>query len=348
MIATTRTPSPPAASHNPYLRFEWSTLNSSRASSVILLALLVLLSLAAEVSARFAFPKISRIRQRIETEREIARHLKSEPQKPAIFVIGNSLFERGVDINSLQTQLSDYKVVRFVMSDTSYFDWYYGLKRLFSEGARPQAVILGLTARQLLTNRIEGSLSTNLLIRTADIAHIAQDLNKSNTGLSNMYFDNLSAFYGGSTQFRKWLLATELMPDLQRLSVALSPSIQPLPQSSEIIRISSARLLAISEVCREYGARFILVVPPSPSQSEAQFGPLKQAGYQSGVDVLAPAENQEFAASLFSDGLHLNSAGENKFTLLLASSLKQKLSDRVNAQLSIRTETRTETNRFIK
>jgi hypothetical protein len=115
--------------------------------------------------------------------------------------------------------------------------------------------------------------------------------------------------------------------------VAFNPAIQPLPPSPEITSVTARRLRAISEVCRENGARFVLIVPPSPSPTEAQFVALEQAGIQSGVDVLAPAENDAFTADLFSDGLHLNSVGEGKFTLLLASSLKRRLSDRINAKM---------------
>jgi len=315
------------------LRVLSSALKSPRVCAILLLVSLAITSLGSELAARDVFPRISRIRQRIETEHQAARRLKGDPQRPAILVVGNSLVERGVDIDSLRTQLPEYKLARFVVSDTSYFDWYYGVRRLFTEGARPQTLVLGLSARQLLTNRIEGNLSANVLIRTADIHRVARDLNQDNTALSNLYLDNLSAFFGGSAQFRKWLLASVLMPDLQNLAIALSPPSRPLPPSSEIISIGAARLRAISEVCRKNGVRFVLLVPPSPSAAEMQVEALKQAGSLSGVDVLVPAEKEEFTADLFSDGLHLNRAGEGKFTLLLASSLKQRLSDRMNAKL---------------
>jgi len=315
------------------MRFNSGSPASVRTYIVSLLALLGLLSLSAEVAARYGFPKISRIRQRIESEHVAARHLTGDRQRPAILVLGNSLVERGVDINSLQAQLSEYKVLRFVVSDTSYFDWYYGLRRLFSEGARPQVVLLGLSARQLLNNRIEGNLSTNVLIQGTDIFQLARELHKDNTTLSNLYFGHFSAFYSGSAQFRKWLLASELMPDLQKLGSAFSPVPRPLPASSEIVSMAMARLRALDEVCRMNGARFVLLIPPSPNPSEAQFKALEQAGFESGVDVLAPAENDEFSGDLFSDGFHLNRTGEGKFTVLLASSLKRKLSDRMNANL---------------
>jgi hypothetical protein len=315
------------------MRSQWSNPNSARTYILSLLLLLSLLSVSAEVAARYAFPKISRIRQRIENEHMAAVHLKSEPQRPAILVVGNSLVERGVDINSLQAQLSDYKVLRFVVSDTSYFDWYFGLRRLFSEGARPRIVLLGLSARQLLNNRFEGNLSANVLIQESDIFQLARELHKDNTALTNLYFDHFSAFYGTSAQFRKWLLASELMPDLQKLGSAFSPAARPLPPSPDIASMAAVRLRAINEVCRQNGARLVLLVPPSPSPLEAQFRALEQAGFEADVDVLAPAENDEFPADLFSDGFHLNHIGEDKFTVLLASSLKRKLSDRMNANL---------------
>jgi len=324
---------PRSVAEKPSPQIAQSASRSIRVYTIWLLMLLAVLSAGAELAARFAFPKISRIRRRIESERLAAVQLKGEPQRPAILVVGNSLVERGVDFPSLQEQMSGYKVARFVVSDTSYYDWYYGLRRLFAEGARPQVVVAGLSARQLLANRIEGSLSANVLIRGSDIGQVARDLHKNNTELSNLYFDHLSAYYGAGTQFRKWLLATELMPDLQALSVPFGHAIQPLPPASEIVAVITPRLRAISEVCRENGARFVLVVPPAPDPSEAQFASLEQAGLQAGAEVLAPADNEAFPADLFADGLHLNSIGEGKFTRLLASSLKQRLSDGMRARL---------------
>ncbi len=306
---------------------------STRKCTRLLLVLLVLTSMTAEVSARYVFPRISRIRRRIEVERQAARKLKGDPQRPAILLVGNSLFERGVDIRLLSDQLSEYQVSRFVVSDTSYSDWYYGLRRLFAEGARPQVVVVGLSARQLLLDRIEGGLSANVLIQTSDLWRVGRELHKDNTTLSNLYFENLSSFYGGSTQFRKWLLATELMPDLQELGSHLRPPTKPLPPSSEIVQRATPRLRALSEVCRENGARLVFVVPPILVQEEEQFDALEQAGTQAGVDVLSPAEGIEFTADLFADGVHLNAVGEGKFTQLLAARLKQKLSDRVNAKI---------------
>src|SRR5215510_10807756 len=89
------------ARRRPLLGVDLSAVCSARASIVALLVLLALVSFCAEMAARYAFPRVSRIRQRIETERQAVNKLQNESssQKPTILVIGNSLVERGIDIN---------------------------------------------------------------------------------------------------------------------------------------------------------------------------------------------------------------------------------------------------------
>ena len=50
----------------------------------------------------------------------------------------------------------EFAVTRFVVEDTNYLDWYYGLRRLFREGARPKVVILVINARQLMSPNVHG------------------------------------------------------------------------------------------------------------------------------------------------------------------------------------------------
>jgi hypothetical protein len=251
-----------------------------------------------------------------------------------MLVVGNSLFERGINIPVLQQELPGFTVQRFVVSDTSFLDWYYGLRRIFAEGGKPRVVVLGLSTRNLLAQRIEGALSANILIRTSDVLRVGRDLHYDNTAVTNLYFENLSAFFGGSTQFRKWLLTGVIMPDLQQLAAGLKAKTPPLPASAEVIAEAAPRLQMLNQLCAENGVRLVFVVPPTGDQgADSDIPAVETAGGRADVVVLVPIGPGELGPQYFSDGAHLTDAGALKFTSALSSALRRTLPYEVNARL---------------
>lgn len=299
--------------------------SSMKYCTVLLLALWAGLCVTSELAARFAFPKISRVYRRIESERKDAQNLNGE--KPGILLVGNSLFERGLVVSAMQQQMSGYKVRRYVISATSSLDWYYGLRKVLGEGVHPQFVVGGFSVRQLLAHTIEGDLSVHLLVRTSDVRSLGYDLHKDNTALSDLYFANLSGFYGGRTQFRKWLL-TMVMPDIETLADAITPPNQPYAVDEAMIETATERLKAMNDVCSAVGARFILVVPPTENaQDIAAIPALQEAGRRAGVAVLSPITPGELGSRYFADGIHLTPEGALRFTSTLSSDLKKTISE---------------------
>lgn len=293
--------------------------------SVLLLTLWGGLCLTSELAARFAFPKISRVYRRIESERKAVLNLNG--QRPGILFVGNSLFEKGLVMNAMQEQMSGYEVRRYVISATSSLDWYYGLRKVMDEGVRPQFVVGGFSARQLLTPSVEGDLSVHLLVRTSDIKNLGHELHTDNTALSELYFANLSGFYGARTQFRKWLLAI-MMPDIERLAVAITPPNQAYVFDENMIESVTEQLKRMNQVCSKIGARFILVVPPTQSLQDAAAVPvLREAGRRAGVDVLFPIAPGELSPTLFADGIHLTPEGALRFTSTLSSDLRKAMTE---------------------
>ncbi len=281
----------------------------------------------AELSAGYLFQRISRVRSRIGAEQKAALAFRTCAASPAVLLVGNSLFERGVSIPLLQRELAGYRVQRFVVSDTSYLDWYYGLRRLFEAGARPQTVIIGLSANQLLAQRIEGDLSANLLVRTTDVSKVGRDLHLNNTEVSNLYFANVSAFYGNRIQFRKWLLA-KVVPDIELLASAIRPAANVLPGNTIVAMEAFSRLRAMNKLCQENGARLILVVPPTPDRdSESIVETVEESGRKAGVLILVPVRPGVMSLEKFSDGFHLNESGAVQFTTLLSAELRHDLPD---------------------
>ena len=117
-----------------------------RRYSLILLTVIGLLGLGLEFGLGWGLPRLSHIIERLKTEQAQAVRLKPLVGQPVpVLIVGNSLLLDGVDISALDEKLRpEHRVTRFVVENTSYLDWYYGLRRLFREGARPKVLVLAL------------------------------------------------------------------------------------------------------------------------------------------------------------------------------------------------------------
>ncbi len=304
-------------------------LHSPRRCAALLLALVALLGCALELGARRVYPRISRLMNRVQTERSAALNLRPEPARPSVLLVGNSLFEIGIDVPLLRTEMPSYDVQRFVISNTWYLDWYYGLRQLFRKGARPDAVVLGLSASQLLAQRIQGDFTAHTLFDTLDLNDIGHALHKNNTDLSSLYFANLSAFYGSRQEVRKWLFSTYIMPDLPQLGQVLRAAPpNRLVSTQQIVENAEPRIRALNELCRKNGVLFILVLPPLPSTTSEEIAAVEEAGRRAGVPVISPIGPTELGPESFPDGMHLNEQGALKFTGSLSSDLKRVLGTR--------------------
>lgn len=314
---------------------------SPRHCAVVLLVFCSLFCVTAELAARFGFPRISRIQRRIESEKKAALLLSGNSHEPAVLLVGNSLFECDINVPALQQDLAGYRVRRFVVSATSFLDWYYGLRRLFGEGSSPQVVVLGLTPRNMaLDGRFEGDLSAHVLVRTEDVLDLGRELKRDNTSLSNLYFSNLSAFYGGHTQFRKWLL-TKIMPDVETLAWALRPPGAPDPPYPVMLARAEERLRILNILCAQHGAKLIFVAPPEMSPRLDGLSALQEAGMRTGVPVLAPIRPGELERQYFKDGVHLTDEGALRFTSALSSDLRPALTRFSSAMLATNSATST-------
>ncbi len=292
---------------------------------LILLTLCALFCAGLELSERYAFPRIEAMDARLDTEHAQADELRPVPGEPVpVLIVGNSLLKKGIIVSMLNQKLRpNYAVTRYVVEDTNYLDWYYGLHRLFREGARPKAVILVLNARQLVAPDIYGDFFAQVLMDRRDLLAVKRTTASDNTVASNLLFANLSRFYGLRAEVHKSFLL-RLLPDFPRLAAKIRPPTPPLPPDKEIDREATQRLREISSLCAQYGAQFVLVVPPSITARDGSVA-VRRAGSRIGVQVFVPFRPQELPANLYSDGFHLNYEGAQLFTQALGSSLPQLL-----------------------
>jgi hypothetical protein len=71
----------------------------------------------------------------------------------------------------------------------------------------------------------------------------------------------------------------------------------------------------------------VVVLVPVPGCAN-RIEPIRRAGRETGVPVVAPFDEGDFAPELFSDGYHLNEDGARKLTGLVGPSLRETLAER--------------------
>ena len=131
--------------------------------AMFLLILIVAFFLVVEIFSRQGFDRLSDLQRQTIQEYRLALAMGRNPtnSKRQVLVVGNSLLKEGLRFNDLERALSpDWEARRFVVVQTTYFDWYYGLRRLLQDGARPDSIVLVLSANQLMASTVLGLTSS--------------------------------------------------------------------------------------------------------------------------------------------------------------------------------------------
>jgi hypothetical protein len=297
-----------------------------RAGVCVIVGCVAMLALA-EVGAK-AILRISRIQRRTTSEIAAATRMHGGTINGIrrVLILGNSLLLEGVDFSVLQHGLGpQIELGRLVVEQTFYLDWYYGLRKLFAAGSRPDLIVLKLNAVQLLDNGIRGDYSANRLFAAADLLGVAHGAGLSATQASSLWFAHYSTFYGNRAEIRTWLLWS-LIPQLEELTPHLGRFRPPHLTRGAILRAAPARLGALRQMAASCGVGFVLLVPATLAVDDETTA-LIEAGRRAGVVVLAPVAQGVIPPYEFSDGFHLNSAGAQRYSAALVPVLKRAALD---------------------
>jgi hypothetical protein len=282
-------------------------------AAVALLACAVALLLCIEGGARFGLERVSRIHRRIREEAAETRNLTQPAQggRKRILFVGNSLLLEGVDMNLLSAGLqSQYETHRYVVEQTSYLDWLYGLKAVFRNGTRADSIVLCLNAPQLMSPAIRGDFSARMLFDVQDIWPAAHDSGADLTKVSGYYLAHFSEFYAMRAELRS-VLMFRLAPPVAAMWHDSVTRRAMIPPDDQMVPVMAARFRQLNEVCRRYGAGFIFLDPPDRQSGDTA---MLRAGEQSGVRVLRPIPNKSLSLDYYQDGFHLNRKGAALFT----------------------------------
>jgi hypothetical protein len=293
-----------------------------------------------EVATRFVVARANLTAIRVEHQYAGVLRLRAPDAdgRPTVLLVGNSLLLAAVNTAALQRSVESQLVVYpLFLEATSYFDWYYGLRRLFREGIRPVVVAVGLGAGQYRETGVRPDYFPWLLMDWRDVVQVGADVGLDRTAISSLALASVSRFWGTRGAIRGVVLRHTfsdvhgLISDLGRRS----PPDLHLAGSAEIIRERVSRL---QDLCAAHGARLLLVVPPAPiAQDSVEV--LKRSATAVGVSTLVPLPSATVPRDWYDDHLHLNARGAAAFTTALAHTLRQTVRSPYAAGADYRTTT---------
>jgi hypothetical protein len=238
--------------------------------------------------------------------------------------VGNSLLLHGVKLDRLKALTSSsMQIYPIFLEATGYYDWLYGLRRLFRQGARPQVVVVGVGVNYFLRNSVRQDYAPMLFFDAEDALAVASDLHLDHTATSNLLLEHSSVFWDTRSAIRTQILS-RMVPHLEDLFLLVNQR-PAIPESPEFEETSILRLQRLRELCEANGAKLILLVPPTLA-SEGAVNKMAYAAHTAGVDISVPIDPEALSARFYQrDGMHLNSEGALIFTSALAKDLPERV-----------------------
>lgn len=296
-----------------------------RNATILLLIGSITLITAVEVGTRSLVYRMSAGLSRIHEEGKAAAHIHREGETyHRVLLIGNSLLLSDVDMEVLGQGLKpEWSSMRYAIEQTTFYDWFYGLRRLIGDGSRPDVIGICFEPRHLVQSSIHDEIFAHYLLQKRDIADVSQKLRLNPAGSIDLLFGNLSTFYALRKELRKVLLQ-RLIPGLPNLTGMIVRSPKPLPDLDTMRIVGKQRMEAIRNLAGSSGIRVILIMLPPllPEYGSA----LEEVGREVAMPVLVPLDSNQISAENYeTDGYHLNASGRKQFTNSLLPLLQKEL-----------------------
>ena len=260
--------------------------------------------------------------------RQYAEAVNVRPGRPGeaipVLIVGNSLLLEAIDVDRLKGLTSgQMRIYPIFLEATGYYDWLYALQRLFREGSRPQVVVFGVGVDSFLADTVRQDYAPLILFDAEDSLGVASDLRMDRTATGNLLLAHSSAFWDTRSVFRTQILR-HTVSHYEELVSLLKP--QPVvPPALQFRTVANSRLERLRHLCHTYGAKLIILVPPTPSSEDA-IQRMVIASREAGVDTLVPIDPAALSTKYYQpDELHLNPEGAQLFTSALANFLPKTL-----------------------
>lgn len=307
-----------------------SSISDSRRTAThyakVLLGLCAIAVLGIEISSSYVLKHFSLTYTRIshQYQEAVKMHRARPGESPSVLMVGNSLLLHGIQLDRLHSLTSDtMRIYPIFLEQTGYYDWLYGLRKMFHEGAKPDVVVVGVGVNYFLMNGIRQDYVPMMFLDGSDTLGLASDLGLDRTATSNLWFAHVSTFWDTRGAIRTQVLS-HFVPNLEGLFSLVTPR-PSVPQRHEFEEVSIPHLQRLRQLCEEHEAKLILLVPPTLS-SESDVTEMANAAGEAGVDVSVPINPLTLSAKFYQpDGMHLNEEGAVLFTSALARDLPERV-----------------------
>jgi hypothetical protein len=297
---------------------------SARTGFIVLVVGLALILLAFELGSPIVLDHLSRTEHRVEVELKAARALRptTSDGRPTVLLAGNSLLLEGVQLDTLHDELAPkYEVSRLGIEQTHFLDWYFGLRRLLQEGARPSAIVLALGTDQLASKFTLGEEFAHRQMSARDLPLAIQETNLDRTTASTYFFAHWSNWLADKGVIRQRVLII-LVPNFRALAGRIADHGAHIHEQEVLVGMAKKRLPELAELSRTYGVKIVLMVPPTLREDYSR--DIQQVGAEVGVPVWVLSPPGEYPRSLYSDGYHLNQQGSSDYTSRLAEQIRKQ------------------------
>ena len=241
--------------------------------------------------------------------------------RATVLLAGNSLLLEGVQLDHLHDSLaSEYEVSRLGIEQTHYLDWYFGLRRLLEEGARPSLIVLSLATDQLASTLTLGEEFAHRQMSAHDFPLAIQASKLDRTTASTYLFAHWSNWLAGKSVIRERVLIL-LVPNFRQLAGRIADHGPHVSDPQLLLSRAQQRLPELRELSQTYGVKIVLLVPPT--QREDHSREIQAMGEQTGLPVWVLSPPGEFRRDLYRDGFHLNDRGSEIFTSRLAEQIRK-------------------------
>jgi len=297
---------------------------SARTGFIVLLVWLALILLVFDLGSPVVLDRLSRTEHRVEVELKAARALRptTSDGRPTVLLAGNSLLLEGVQLEQLHDELAPkYEVSRLGIEQTHFLDWYFGLRRLLQEGARPSAIVLALGTDQLASKFTLGEEFAHRQMSARDLPLAIQETNLDRTTASTYFFAHWSNWLADKGVIRQRVLII-LVPNFRALAGRIADHGAHIHDQEVLVGMAKKRLPELGELSRTYGVKIVLMVPPVLREDYSR--DIQQVGAEVGVPVWVLSPPGEYPRSLYSDGYHLNQQGATDYTSRLAEQIRKQ------------------------
>jgi hypothetical protein len=307
--------SPPLAKENGW---------SARTGFIVLVAGLGLILLAFELGSPLVLDRLSHTESRVNAELRAAYALRptTSDGRRTVLLAGNSLLLEGVQLDKLHEELApQFEVSRLGIEQTHYLDWYFGLRRLLQEGARPSVIVLALGTDQLASKFTLGEEFAHRQMSARDLPLAIEESNLDRTTASTYLFAHWSNWLADKGVIRQRVLIL-LVPNFRALAGRIADHGAHIRDQGVLVGMAKQRLPQLAELSRTYGVKIVLMVPPVLREDYSH--DIQQVGAEVGVAVWVLSPPGEYPRSLYRDGYHLNEQGSMDFTSRLAEQIRRQ------------------------